>query len=93
MLEEAADADLGDWFGFRIGSPMLDLAAAPYGGARYPVEARMDKRVFSRCHLDAGIGDVLMDPLDIVVCRDWLSFAGIEAPEVVTLCAKLAASV
>lgn len=38
----------------------MDLAAARYGGARYPVEARMDPRIFSRFHLDAGIGDVLM---------------------------------
>lgn len=82
MLQEAANADLGDWFEFRIGSPVMDLVAAPYGGARYPVEARMDKRIFSRFHLDAGIGDVLIDPLETVACRDWLGFAGIGASDV-----------
>src|SRR5262249_44078508 len=35
---------------------LMDLAAAPYGGARYPVEARLDRRIFTRFHLDAGIG-------------------------------------
>ena len=34
MLQAAADADLGDWFEYGIGSPVMDLAAAPYGGAR-----------------------------------------------------------
>ena len=45
---------LGDWFEYTIGPPVLDLTAAPYGGARYPVEARMDERIFARFHLDAG---------------------------------------
>jgi hypothetical protein len=82
MLQKAAWTDLGDWFEYRIGSPVMDLTAAPYGGARYPVEARMDRRIFSRFHLDAGIGDVLMHPLETARCRDWLGFAGIEANDV-----------
>ena len=61
-----------------IGPPILDLDAAPYGGARYPVEARMDARIFARFHLDVGIGDVVMQPLEVLDCRDWLGFAGIE---------------
>jgi len=77
-----ADAPLGDWFKYVIGPPVLDLTAAPYGGARYPVEARMDERIFARFHLDAGIGDVVMQPLDTIICRDWLGLAGIESPQV-----------
>jgi hypothetical protein len=82
MLQRAADAPLGDWFEFTIGPPVMDLTAAPYGGARYPVEARMDDRIFARFHLDAGIGDVVMQPLETIVCRDWLGFAGIESSQV-----------
>jgi len=82
MLQSAADVYLGDWFEFVIGPPAMDLTAAPYGGARYPVEARMDERIFARFHLDAGIGDVVMQPLEAIVCRDWLGFAGIEASQV-----------
>jgi hypothetical protein len=78
MLQSAADIPLGDWFEYNIGPPILDLDAAPYGGARYPVEARMDARIFARFHLDAGIGDVVMQPLEVVECGDWLGFAGIE---------------
>lgn len=78
MLQSAAAIPLGDWFEYSIGPPVMDLAAAPYGGARYLVEARMDARIFARFHLDAGIGDVVMQPLETIECRDWLGFAGIE---------------
>jgi hypothetical protein len=82
MLQSAADVPLGDWFEFTLGPPALDLTAAPYGGARYPVEARMDERIFARFHLDAGIGDVVSPPLETLVCRDWLGFAGIQPSRV-----------
>jgi hypothetical protein len=48
MLQRVADIPLGDWFEYVIGPPVMDLTAAPYGGARYPVEARMDERIFAR---------------------------------------------
>jgi hypothetical protein len=85
MLQNVADAPLGDWFEYVIGPPVMDLTAAPYGGARYPVEARMDERIFARFHLDAGIGDVIMRPLDAIVCQDWLGFAGIESSRVLMI--------
>ena len=77
-LQSAAGIALGDWFEYLVAPPIMDLTAAPYGGARYSIEARLDARVFSRFHVDAGIGDVVMQPLDTIICRDWLSFAGIE---------------
>ncbi|MFP5205190.1 MAG: nucleotidyl transferase AbiEii/AbiGii toxin family protein [Acidobacteriota bacterium] len=82
MLQERASASLNDWFEFVIGLQMMDLTAAPYGGARYSVEARMDGRTFARFHLDAGVGDVILQPLETVECHDWLGFAGIEKPRV-----------
>ena len=60
----------------------MDLDGAPYGGARYPVEAIMAGRTFVKFHLDVGIGDAIVDPPDIVRTRDWLSFAGLSAPSV-----------
>ncbi len=51
-----------DGFDFRIGEPMTDLDAAPYGGARYPIEARLDARTFATFHLDAGVGDAIVAP-------------------------------
>jgi len=82
MLQSVVGIPLGDWFEYVIGPPVMDLAAAPYGGARYPVETRMDGRIFARFHLDVGIGDVIIRPLETIVCRDWLAFAAIESPRV-----------
>jgi nucleotidyltransferase AbiEii toxin of type IV toxin-antitoxin system len=85
MLQSAADVSLGDWFEFAVGPASMDLTAARYGGARYPVEARMDERIFARFHLDAGVGDVVMRPVETIVCRDWLGFAGIESSRVLMI--------
>jgi hypothetical protein len=79
-LQEAAVSSSDDFFVYTIGEPISDLDAAPYGGARFPVEARLDGRVFVGFHLDVGIGDVVMEPLEVIKGRDWLGFAGIASP-------------
>jgi hypothetical protein len=79
VLQDAAATDLGDFFTFLIGQPVQDLDAAPYGGARYPVEVRMDGRLFIRFHLDVASGDAVIEPCEQVRGRDWLGFAGIPA--------------
>lgn len=84
-LEKAAAVDLTDFFVFEIGALMRDLDAAPYGGARFPVEARMDARTFVKFHIDIGAGDVVMTPLDTTAGRDWLKFAGISAAKFPTI--------
>jgi hypothetical protein len=60
MLQSAADVNFSDWFEFTIGPPVVDLTAAPYGGARYPIAAHLDERIFARFHLDAGIESSLV---------------------------------
>jgi hypothetical protein len=82
QLQVAGALDIGDFFSFRVGDAMLDLVAAPYGGARYPVDALMDGRVFVKFHVDVGIGDVILDPMETVTTRDWLAFAEIPPPSV-----------
>jgi hypothetical protein len=76
-LRNGAALDLHDFFVFQIGDPVQDLDAAPYGGARYPVEARMNARTFAKFHLDISSGDVLREPYVQLMGRDWLGFAGI----------------
>ena len=44
------------------------------------VEAWMDARIFARFHLDVGIADVVMQPLEAIRGRDWLEFAGVRSP-------------
>jgi hypothetical protein len=56
---------------------MADLDAAPYGGARYPVETRLDVRTFVTFHLDVGIGDALVEPPEWLTGQGILDFAGI----------------
>ena len=80
QLQEAAAFRSDDFFVYTIGEPISDLDAAPYGGARFPVEARLDGRVFVGFHLDVGIGDAVMEPLEVIEGRDWLGFAGITSP-------------
>ena len=58
-VREAAETDSQDHFTFLIGEAVQDLDAAPYGGARFPVEARFAGHTFARFHLDVGTGDVL----------------------------------
>jgi len=85
VLAESAARDLGDFFSFNIGEAMLDLDAAPYGGARFPVEALLDDRTFVRFHLDVGAGDVVLGPFDMTHAHDWLEFAGIPGAEFPTI--------
>ena len=71
ILRQAAAINLDDGFDFAIGAPTLDLDAAPYGGARFPVEAQMAGRSFAQFHLDVSSGDVLREPYEMLEGRDW----------------------
>lgn len=82
LLQDVGAMDAGDHLTFRIGEAGMDLDGAPYGGARYPAEAMMGGRTFVKFHLDVGIGDVIVDPPDVVPTRDWLGFAGLDAPSI-----------
>ena len=66
-----------DFFDFTIGAAQLDFDAPPEGGTRFPIEAKMDGRTFAKFRLDIGLGDVWTEPLEELVPRDWLGFAGI----------------
>jgi hypothetical protein len=64
MLQEAAATRLNDYFEFLVGEAREDLDGAPEGGIRYPVQAQMDGRDFARFHVDVGIGDAVLEPLE-----------------------------
>jgi predicted nucleotidyltransferase component of viral defense system len=80
MLQEAASTRFDDYFEFLIGEAREDLDGAPEGGSRYSVQARMDGRDFARFHVDVGIGDEVLEPLDVVTGEDWLGFGGVARP-------------
>jgi hypothetical protein len=80
MLQEAVRAHLDDFFEFLIGEAREDLDGAPEGGSRYPIQAQMDGRDFARFPVDVGIGDEVIEPLDVVTGKDWLGFGGVAPP-------------
>lgn len=84
-LQQATSIRLEDFFEFLVHPATLDLAAAPEGGLRFPVEAMMDGRIFAKFHLDIGFGDDVTEPVDLVLGGDWLSFAGISTPSFLSL--------
>ena len=80
MLQEAAANRFDDYFEFLVGKAREDLDGAPGGGSRYPVQARMDGRDFARFHVDVGVGDAVLEPLDVVTGEDWLGFSHVVPP-------------
>src|SRR5262249_47759734 len=63
-LQLAASIDLPDFFTFIVGEAMAELDQAPEGGARFPVDARLDGRTFVKFHVDLGVGDEVLEPLE-----------------------------
>jgi hypothetical protein len=94
MLQEEAATRLNDHFEFLVGEKREDLEGAPEGGSRYPVQAQMDGRDFARFRVDVGIGDEVLEPLDVVTGQDWLGFGGVQTTLVsghfgrTTICGK-----
>lgn len=86
-LRSAAQVSLPDFFSFIVGGAMMTLDQAPEGGARFPVDARLDGRTFVSFHVDLGVGDEIIEPLDELVGEDWLGFGGI-APAVAPVLSK-----
>ena len=84
-LREYTSIGLGDFFSFEIRASKMNIIATPYGGARFPVIAYVDERVFAKFHLDVGIGNPIIEPLDYIKGEDWLAFAGIHTKEAATL--------
>jgi hypothetical protein len=80
LLQEAAATPFDDYFEFLVGETREDLDGAPEGGSRYPVQARMDGRDFARFHVDVGVGDEVLQPLEVVTGEDWLGFGGVAPP-------------
>ena len=78
-LQLAASTELPDFLMFTVGEAMAELNQAPEGGARFPVDARLDGRTFVKFHVDLGVGDEVLEPLENVEGEDWLGFAGIPA--------------
>ncbi len=87
ILQKASNVELGDYFTFVFRPAMQELEGPPEGGFRFPVEAVIDGRLFVKFHMDIGIGDVLIEPVEKILGEDWLEFAGI-APAIIYAISK-----
>jgi hypothetical protein len=87
-LQLAALAPQSDFFTFVVGEATMDMDQAPEGGARFPVDARLDGRTFVKFHVDLGVGDEVIEPIEQLAGDDWLGFAGIPAVSVPALSAE-----
>lgn len=79
-LQHLCRTDLQDHFTYQIGFPKKSILNAPYGGASFPITARIGgESLRLQFSLDIG-GDFLVDDVDIVKGTDWLLPYGISAP-------------
>lgn len=86
-LHNLSDKDLGDYFVYRIGSPIKDLENAPYGGRRYPVSTLIDDRLFVQFQLDIGV-DLVVDRVETIDGSNWLEYCNIPSPKIWMISAK-----
>jgi hypothetical protein len=85
FLRISAAVDAHDYFAFAVGRPIMEMEGLLYGGARFPIESRVGGRPFLTFHLDVAIGDTIVMPLQTIVLKDWLGFAGVAAAMVPVL--------
>ena len=78
LLAKAAQADKRDFFSFEVGGVQMELDGPLYGGARYPVRALVDDRLFVAFHVEAAVGDYLPEEIETAVEADLLGFAGVK---------------
>ncbi len=74
-LREAGVRDLADWFVFEVSS-VTRPTADEFGGNRYQLQSFLDGRIFESFHLDVGVGDPLVEPVEYLQTPNLLEFAG-----------------
>ena len=78
LLVSVASLNLNDFFIFEISQASMQLIGPPEGGMRFPVNSILDGKTFARFHIDIGVGDTKIKPLEKLKGRNWLGFAGIK---------------
>jgi len=77
MLRQAAVTDLGDWFGYEVGSPQSEPTGDEFGGQRFSVRSLLDGRSFENFHVDVDSGDPIVERPEMLETPELLAFAGI----------------
>jgi hypothetical protein len=77
LLISAGRIDLGDWFTFEVQNVPSTLPDEAQG-ARYPVRSLLDGRNFESFHVDIGLGDPIVSPVNTLTMPPLLKFAEIQ---------------
>ena len=81
-LRQAGYLDLGDWFSFDVADSDVgdgtEHTPKDFGGIRYRLQVLLDGRTFEKFHIDIGVGDLLIDPVEHLKTPAVLAFAGLE---------------
>jgi len=80
-LREAGSMNLGDWFTFEVAEPASTTGVDP-GGMRHTIQALLDGRTFEQFHIDVGVGDPLVDPVEYLTTPALLEFADLASTHV-----------
>jgi|YNPMSStandDraft_1061717.scaffolds.fasta_scaffold03233_3 hypothetical protein len=70
-LVAAGEYNLGDYFRFEVSKSSTITVG------RYPVICFVGGKEFTRFHIDVGVGDILIEPAEILDVPSYLEFAGI----------------
>lgn len=79
MVEQAAAADLDDYFEFAIGRGSPIQGEGPEGGIRFPVESRLGGRQFETLRFDVNVQPGDVRPVEQVELRNLFDFADLPA--------------
>ncbi len=74
-LLEAVHQDVGDYFEFSVERTDQDFILG--SAIRFRVTARLAGRVFERFHIDIGLDDPIVEPIEYLTPPSYLAFAGI----------------
>jgi len=77
-LRSAGALDLGDWFLFEV-QPGEVRDQNEIGNLRFPIRSLLDGRTFEDFHMDVGVGDPVIDPVDYLEGPSLLDFSGIRS--------------
>jgi hypothetical protein len=77
LLRQTGKVDLEDWFSFEV-EQSEDQTFDEFAGTRFHIQSRLDGRTFEEFHIDVGIGDPVLDPIDQLEGPALLDFAGIQ---------------
>jgi len=80
-LQTAGFMDLGDWFSFEVPPSSGEAFGVP-GVSRFNIRAILDGRLFEAFHVDVGVGDPLVSPVDLLMSTDFLDFAGLKPTQI-----------